>query len=247
MFTRLGLEFRSVVADTGAIGGNKSEEFHVLAESGEDAIAFSDGDDVRRESRDGGCAAARRRRALPPARRCSEVATPGARTIADSAAAAQTTGSDARQDAARRRRPTAAWSRCSCAAITSSTPSRRRSCPASRTRCAWRPTTRIVQGYRRRTGVSRTRRLQGTRSSPTTPCSRSATSSAAQTARTRTSSGVNWGRDLPEPAAADLRNVVAGDPRPPARARSHRPRHRGRPHLPARQEIQRGHGRVRTR
>src|SRR6478736_10528223 len=44
IFTRLGLKFRSVVADTGAIGGSASEEFHVLAESGEDAIAWSDGD-----------------------------------------------------------------------------------------------------------------------------------------------------------------------------------------------------------
>ena len=44
IFTRLGLKFRSVVADTGAIGGSGSEEFHVLADSGEDAIAFSDGD-----------------------------------------------------------------------------------------------------------------------------------------------------------------------------------------------------------
>jgi prolyl-tRNA synthetase len=44
IFTRLGLKFRSVVADTGAIGGSASEEFHVLAESGEDAIAFSNGD-----------------------------------------------------------------------------------------------------------------------------------------------------------------------------------------------------------
>jgi prolyl-tRNA synthetase len=45
IFTRLGLKFRPVVADTGAIGGNASHEFHVLADSGEDAIAFSDGDD----------------------------------------------------------------------------------------------------------------------------------------------------------------------------------------------------------
>ena len=42
IFTRLGLEFRAVEADTGSIGGNASHEFHVLAESGEDAIAFSD-------------------------------------------------------------------------------------------------------------------------------------------------------------------------------------------------------------
>lgn len=45
IFTRLGLRFRSVEADSGAIGGNKSHEFHVLADSGEDQIAFSDQSD----------------------------------------------------------------------------------------------------------------------------------------------------------------------------------------------------------
>ena len=40
IFTRLGLKFRAVAADTGAIGGSGSHEFHVLAESGEDSIAF---------------------------------------------------------------------------------------------------------------------------------------------------------------------------------------------------------------
>jgi len=41
IFTRLGLEFRAVAADTGAIGGSASHEFHVLADSGEDALVFS--------------------------------------------------------------------------------------------------------------------------------------------------------------------------------------------------------------
>ena len=45
IFTRLGLRFRPVVADTGSIGGNASHEFHVLADSGEDDIAFSDSSD----------------------------------------------------------------------------------------------------------------------------------------------------------------------------------------------------------
>ena len=40
IFTRLGLKFRSVAADTGAIGGSGSHEFHVLADSGEDALAY---------------------------------------------------------------------------------------------------------------------------------------------------------------------------------------------------------------
>ncbi|TWT21214.1 proline--tRNA ligase [Luteimonas marina] len=45
IFTRLGLRFRAVFADTGAIGGSASHEFHVLADSGEDALAFSEGSD----------------------------------------------------------------------------------------------------------------------------------------------------------------------------------------------------------
>lgn len=45
IFNRIGLNFRPVQADTGSIGGNASHEFHVLASSGEDAIAFSNGSD----------------------------------------------------------------------------------------------------------------------------------------------------------------------------------------------------------
>jgi prolyl-tRNA synthetase len=45
IFTRLGLRFRAVRADPGSIGGDTSQEFHVLAESGEDAIAYSDSGD----------------------------------------------------------------------------------------------------------------------------------------------------------------------------------------------------------
>ena len=45
IFSRLGLKFRTVAADTGAIGGTGSHEFHVLADSGEDAIAYSGASD----------------------------------------------------------------------------------------------------------------------------------------------------------------------------------------------------------
>lgn len=45
IFGRLGLKFRAVAADTGAIGGSASHEFHVLADSGEDALAYSDASD----------------------------------------------------------------------------------------------------------------------------------------------------------------------------------------------------------
>jgi len=45
IFSRLGLRFRAVLADTGNIGGSGSQEFHVLAETGEDRIAYADGGD----------------------------------------------------------------------------------------------------------------------------------------------------------------------------------------------------------
>ncbi len=45
IFKRLGLKFRAVLADTGNIGGSRSHEFHVLADSGEDAIAYSTSSD----------------------------------------------------------------------------------------------------------------------------------------------------------------------------------------------------------
>ncbi len=45
IFTRLGLRFRAVTADTGTIGGSASHEFQVIADSGEDAIAYSTGSD----------------------------------------------------------------------------------------------------------------------------------------------------------------------------------------------------------
>ena len=51
IFTRLGLKFRAVAADTGAIGGTGSHEFHVLADSGEDAIAFCAGVRLRGQRR----------------------------------------------------------------------------------------------------------------------------------------------------------------------------------------------------
>jgi prolyl-tRNA synthetase len=82
IFTRIGLSFRAVRADSGAIGGDVSQEFHVLAASGEDAIAFSDGDDYAANLD----AAATLPASAPrpaPAEALRKVATPGARTIED--------------------------------------------------------------------------------------------------------------------------------------------------------------------
>ncbi|AYF90501.1 proline--tRNA ligase [Pseudomonas sp. JS3066] len=82
VFSRLGLDFRPVLADTGSIGGTGSHEFHVLAESGEDDIAFSDSSDY--------AANVEKAEALPreterpaPSQELKLVDTPNTKTIAD--------------------------------------------------------------------------------------------------------------------------------------------------------------------
>ena len=79
IFTRLGLKFRAVAADTGAIGGSASHEFHVLADSGEDAIAFSDGSDYAANIEMAEAIAPAAPRAAP-AEELRKVATPWQRT-----------------------------------------------------------------------------------------------------------------------------------------------------------------------
>jgi prolyl-tRNA synthetase len=82
IFTRLGLEFRPVIADTGSIGGSASHEFHVLANSGEDDIAFSDSSDYAANVEMAQALAPPGHRAAPTMER-AEVATPGVKTIED--------------------------------------------------------------------------------------------------------------------------------------------------------------------
>ncbi|MGB5444874.1 MAG: proline--tRNA ligase [Psychromonas sp.] len=85
IFERLGLEYRPVIADTGSIGGSASHEFHVLAQSGEDAIVFSDQSDY--------AANIEKAEALAPAfdrpaatAEIAEVSTPNTHTIEEVAA-----------------------------------------------------------------------------------------------------------------------------------------------------------------
>jgi prolyl-tRNA synthetase len=85
IFTRLGLSFRAVQADTGAIGGNASHEFQVLADSGEDAIAFSDGSDYAANIEKAEALAPSGERPAATAS-LQQVATPTQKTIEDVAA-----------------------------------------------------------------------------------------------------------------------------------------------------------------
>jgi prolyl-tRNA synthetase len=80
IFERLGLKFRAVAADTGAIGGTGSHEFHVLADSGEDAIAFGRESDYAANVELAEAVAPTAKR-LAPASALSKVATPGQHSI----------------------------------------------------------------------------------------------------------------------------------------------------------------------
>jgi prolyl-tRNA synthetase len=81
IFTRMGLEFRAVQADGGNIGGSVSQEFHVLADSGEDAIVFStDGDYASNMETAAALAPSAPRPAAAQA--LTKVSTPNAHTIA---------------------------------------------------------------------------------------------------------------------------------------------------------------------
>ena len=82
IFERAGLKFRAVRADTGAIGGSESHEFHVLAESGEDQIAFSNGSDFAANV-ELAEAVAPAEAAGDPAEELRLVDTPDAHTIAE--------------------------------------------------------------------------------------------------------------------------------------------------------------------
>jgi prolyl-tRNA synthetase len=80
IFSRIGLDFRPVLADTGSIGGSSSHEFHVLADSGEDDIAFSTASDYAAnvELAEAVAPAGPRPAASQP---LQEVATPGQHSI----------------------------------------------------------------------------------------------------------------------------------------------------------------------
>ncbi len=82
IFTRLGLRFRAVLADSGSIGGSRSQEFHVLADSGEDAIAFSTESDYAANVELAEALALVDERPAPT-ETLTRVHTPGVKTIAE--------------------------------------------------------------------------------------------------------------------------------------------------------------------
>ena len=213
IFERMQLRFRAVRADTGSIGGSASQEFHVLADSGEDAIAFSDGDDY--------AANVEMAEALAPADtrpaasgRLQTVATPGVRTIADLSAflkvpatqclktlivessdggvVALIVRGDHELNAVKAQKLPGVLAPLKMAT-------------AEQVRAA----TGCEPGSLGPVGLAAGIRLYADRAAAhATDFVCGANEHDAHL------TGVNWGRDLPEPQTADLRNVVAGDPSP---------------------------------
>jgi len=211
IFTRLGLRFRAVHADTGAIGGSASQEFHVLADSGEDAIAFSNGDDYAANLELAEALAPREPRPAPLAAK-AEVATPGARTIAEVTAVLGLPASRMLKTLV------VEGADGGLVALALRGDHELNAFKAQKLPAVARPL-RMADAAR----ISALARCEPGFLGPVgLPLAVIADRSAAALADFACGAnradahltGVNWGRDLPEPAVADLRNVVEGDPSP---------------------------------
>jgi prolyl-tRNA synthetase len=211
IFRRVGLGFRAVRADTGAIGGSLSHEFHVLADSGEDAIAFSTGSDYAANVELAEALAPAAPRPAPRAALVT-VETPGRHTIEEVSAFLQT-----------------APERCLKTLLVDGADGGlvalvlRGDHQLNEVKAAKLPEVASPLTF---AAAERVREAVGCDPGSLGPvglsipvvADRAAAAVAdfvcGANAEGRHLSGVNWGRDLPEPRSADLRNVVAGDPSP---------------------------------
>ena len=94
IFSRMGLKYRAVDADTGSIGGNASHEFHVLADSGEDAIAYCETSDYAANVELAPLLAVAEIALSAEAAVMTEVSTPAAKTIEQVSASLNVTAAD---------------------------------------------------------------------------------------------------------------------------------------------------------
>jgi prolyl-tRNA synthetase len=216
MFERMGLTFRSVRADTGSIGGSASEEFQVLADSGEDAIAVSDGDDYAANLELAPTPAFNGQRAAA-SQAMTRVPTPAKRTIAEVSALLGV-----------------APERCVKTLIVDSADGGVVALVLRGDHELNAVKAQKITGIAnplRMTTVPRVLSATGTEPGfigPVgLPCRVVVDHAAAALSdfvcganqKDEHLTGVNWGRDLPEPEIADLRNVVTGDPSPSGQGR----------------------------
>jgi prolyl-tRNA synthetase len=211
IFTRMNLRFRAVRADTGSIGGNASQEFHVLADSGEDAIAWSDADDYAANIEMAEALAPAGPRG-PAALAMQEAGTPGVRTIAeltaflkvearqclktllvegtDGSVVALVVRGDHELNAVKAQKLPGVFAPLKMAT-------------AEQVRAA----TGCEPGFIGPVGLKL--KLYADRAA-----AQAADFVCGANRRDLHLTGVNWGRDLPEPEVVDIRNVVPGDPSP---------------------------------
>jgi prolyl-tRNA synthetase len=215
IFRRCGLNFRAVLADTGSIGGSASHEFHVLADSGEDAIAFSDGSDYAANVELAEALAPAGGRPTPGAP-LATVDTPGQHSIAEVSAflgvpASRTAktliveGSEPGTVIALVLRGDHELNAIKAEKVPGvASPLRLASDEAVRGATGCLPGSVGPVGLTISVVVDRA-------------AAALADFVCGANRDDQHLTGVNWGRDLPEPQVADLRNVVAGDPSPDGR------------------------------
>ena len=211
IFERMHLRFRAVRADTGSIGGNASQEFHVLADSGEDAIAWSDADDYAAniEMAEALAPAAPRGPANAP---LQEATTPGVRTIAeltaflkveanqclktllvegtDGGVVALVVRGDHELNAVKAQKLPGVFA-----------PLKMATAEQVREATGCEPGFIGPVGLKLRIYADRV-------------AAQASNFVCGANRRDAHLTGVNWGRDLPEPEVVDIRNVVPGDPSP---------------------------------
>jgi prolyl-tRNA synthetase len=211
IFTRTGLEFRAVRADSGAIGGNVSQEFHVLADSGEDAIAFSTGSDFAGnvEAVEAQAPAGER---PAPSLALETVETPGKHSIAELCEFLDTTADRCLKTLV------VNGSETDVVALVLRGDHELNAIKAER-----HPAIKVPLEF---ASDAQIQQSLGCKAGSLGPVGLDipvvVDLAAAQLAdfvcganeNGKHLAGVNWGRDLPDPDTADLRNVVAGDPSP---------------------------------
>ena len=211
VFERTGLDFRVVAADSGAIGGNRSHEFHVLADSGEDSIAFSSGSAFAANVELVPCSAPAQARG-EPSQEPETVDTPGVGSIRELAA-----------------RLGVATRRCLKTLLLegeNATPIAvclRGDHELNLVKAAALPGVAAPVSFSPAEGVGATVGCPPGSIGPVgLPLAVYADHAALQMSdficganrEGRHLRGVNWGRDLGEPGAQDLRNAIEGDPSP---------------------------------
>jgi prolyl-tRNA synthetase len=211
IFTRLGLDFRPVQADTGNIGGKASHEFHVLASAGEDSIAFSDASDYAANVELAEALAPDTARPGPAAT-LERVATPGVASVEEVA-------TQLGQPMERVLKTlVVAGSESPAVLLCLRGDHTLNEIKAARVAGVAEPV-RFIAGAELAGMLGAGAGSLGPLGSPfPVIVDRSAAVMADFTCGANEDgfhlTGVNWGRDLPEATVADLRNVVEGDPSP---------------------------------